>query len=241
MLHDDGKEGEEIKKTPFWNLLHLAVKSKWLLQWRHHICMSGSGTRDSNADQSEVITRVNLLITQQHVVVSVAGVSEALESGGVAQAQGSRSAELAGWWGPGSGLVVWSETENRLSRGFKTWEQVQLRLAFSLYDWFNDPAGSERLAWIMRVCWLPVDELQVCRPPVASRKKEGREGESTTQRQTQNQNTPSTQKGSKRRQDLTSLVLGGLFSFFPFTVKNWASGLERLSTPNWGCADRWLW
>ena len=58
--------------------------------------MSGSGTRDSNADQSEVITRVNLLITQQHVVVSVAGVSEALESGGVAQAQGSRSAELAG-------------------------------------------------------------------------------------------------------------------------------------------------
>ena len=60
--------------------------------------MSGSGTRDSNVDQSEVITCVNLLKTQKQVVVSVAGVSEALESGGVAQAQaqGSRSAELAG-------------------------------------------------------------------------------------------------------------------------------------------------
>ena len=29
----------------------------------------------------------------------------------------------------------------------------------------------------------------------------------------------------------------------PFTaVQSWASGLERLSTsPNWGCADQWLW
>ena len=125
------------------------MRNSYRIKWR----VSGSGTRDSNADQREVITRVNLLITQKQFVVSVAVVSEALESGGVAQAQGLQSWQVA--WVQAQGLLP-EVRQNRLSRGFKTREQVQVRLALSHYDWFNDLAGSGRLTMIIRVCWLPV-------------------------------------------------------------------------------------
>ena len=170
-----------------------------------NLILSRSGARDSNADQSEVRTRVNLLKAPKQVVVSVAGVFR----------------DAGEWWcDSGSGFEVgsagglagfrlrfgclWRDRE-QVSRGFKkTQEEVQVRLVFSHCDWFNDPSGSGRLVWIYMGLLISVDELQVCwpelqrpRPPVASR---GREGENTTQGQTQN---PKHTKHTKREQNKT--------------------------------------
>ena len=97
-----------------------------------NLILSRSGAWDSNADQSEVRTRVNLLKAPKQVVVSVAGVFR----------------DAGEWWcDSGSGFEVgsagglagfrlrfgclWRDRE-QVSRGFKKTQEVQVQLVFSL-------------------------------------------------------------------------------------------------------------
>ena len=75
--------------------------------------VSGSGARDSNADQGEVRTRVNLLKAPKQVAVSVAG--------GATQAQAQVRLSVA-------------RQRTGKQRFQQTQEQVQVRLAFSHCD-----------------------------------------------------------------------------------------------------------